>query len=71
MQNGPLVEVVEIEHPDVHLTASVAINGPIRAVQLVWADGKDRWPWFAGFCDGRTNQPVFGVRAGSDDLGAA
>jgi hypothetical protein len=71
MQNGPLVEVVEIEHPDVHLTASVAINGPVRAVQLVWADGKDRWPWFAGFCDGRTNQPVFGVRAGSDDLGAA
>jgi hypothetical protein len=42
---------------------AVAIGGPIRAVQLVWADGRGRWPWSADFADGRGSQPVLGCRA--------
>lgn len=60
---GPLIEIVEVDHPDAHLNLAVAFGGPdVRAVQLVWADGRGRWPWGAGFCDGRTRQPVFGIR---------
>lgn len=62
LPGGLLVEVVEVEHPEVHLTAAVAIHGPIRAFQLVWADGRGRWPWAADFCDRRSRQPVLGVR---------
>jgi hypothetical protein len=61
--DGPLVEVVEVDHPDVHMGWAVAIAGsPIRALQLVWADGRGRWPWSPQFCDGRRRQPVFGLR---------
>jgi Domain of unknown function (DUF4262) len=60
---GPLVEIVEVDHPDAHLNFAVAFGGPeIRALQLVWADGRGRWPWAPGFCDGRTRQPVLGFR---------
>ena len=38
------------------------IYGPIRAFQLVWADGRGRWPWAADFCDQRSRQPVLGMR---------
>jgi hypothetical protein len=58
----PLLEVVEVDHPDAHMGWAVAFGGPIRAMQLVWADGRGRWPWAAGFCDGRTRQPVLGFR---------
>jgi hypothetical protein len=61
---GPLIEIVEMSHPDAHLNVAVAIGGPeIRALQLVWADGRGRWPWSAGFCDGRRRQPVLGIRS--------
>jgi hypothetical protein len=61
---GPLIEIVEMSHPDAHLNFAVAIGGPeIRALQLVWADGRGRWPWSAGFCDGRRRQPVLGIRS--------
>jgi len=60
---GPLIEIVEVDHPDAHLDLAVAFGGPeVRAVQLVWADGRGRWPWGTGFCDGRTRQPVLGIR---------
>ena len=60
---GPLVEIVEVNHPDAHLNFAVAFGGPdVRAMQLVWADGRGRWPWAPGFCDGRTRQPVLGYR---------
>ncbi len=61
--DGPLVEVVEVDHPDIHLPAAVRIYGPLRAYQLVWADGHGRWPWAADFCDQESRQPVLGVRA--------
>jgi len=60
---GPLVEVVEVEQPDAHMGAAVAFFGDdLRAVQLVWADRRGRWPWTAEFCDGAGRQPVLGVR---------
>jgi hypothetical protein len=62
--NGPLIEVVEVDHPDVHMGWAIELGGPdVRALQLVWADGRGRWPWSSTFCDGRRRQPVLGVRA--------
>jgi Domain of unknown function (DUF4262) len=58
-----LIEVVEVEHPDVHLRFAVEICGSdVRALQLVWADDRGRWPWDAGWGHGRRSQPVLGVR---------
>ena len=64
VRSGPLVEVVEVANPDVHMPWAVAFGGPdVKALQLVWADGRGRWPWAAAFSDGRGRQPVLGVRA--------
>jgi hypothetical protein len=63
LPDGTLMEVVQVEHPDAHMNVAVAFYGRhLRALQLVWADGQGRWPWAAGFADGRTTQPVLGVR---------
>lgn len=57
-------EVVEVDHPDVHLRFAVGLfDAPIRALQLVWTDDKSHWPWDRGWSHGRRRQPVFGVRA--------
>lgn len=59
-----LCEVVEVEHPDVHLKFAAGIyRTDIRAYQLVWADDKGRWPWDRGWGHGRRRQPVLGVRS--------
>ncbi len=59
-----LIEVVEVEHPDVHLKFAVEICGPdVRALQLVWADNWGRFPWESGWSHGRRRQSVLGVRA--------
>jgi hypothetical protein len=64
VRSGPLVEIVEVANPDVHMTWAVAFGGPkVRGLQLVWADGHGRWPWAAEFSDGRGRQPVLGMRA--------
>jgi len=58
-----LIEVVEVEHPDVHMRYAVDLFGPkIRALQLVWADNMGRFPWVAGWGHGRRRQPVLGCR---------
>jgi Domain of unknown function (DUF4262) len=58
------VELVGVARPDVHLVMAVGIEGPdISAIQLVWADGRGRWPWAPGFNDGRQPQAVLGDRA--------
>ena len=63
---GPLIEIVNIDHPDAHMDMAVAFNGiEFSARQLVWADGRGRWPWAAGFSDGIGRQPVLGMRAAS------
>ena len=64
VRSGPLVEIVEVANPDAHMKWAVAFGGPeVRALQLVWADGRGRWPWAAAFSDGRGRQPVLGARA--------
>jgi hypothetical protein len=61
---GTRVEVVEVPHPDAHMGIAVDIHRrPFRAMQLVWADDRGRWPWSADFDDGRGSQPVVGARA--------
>jgi len=61
---GPLVEMVEVEHPDAHLIFAVAILGDeVTSLQVVWADSRGRWPWSPGFNNGRGIQPVLGQRA--------
>jgi hypothetical protein len=41
LPGGPLIEIVEVAHPDAHMGWAVAFGGPeIRALQLVWADGR-------------------------------
>lgn len=62
---GPLIEIVELAQPDAHMYTAVAFYGAdFRALQLVWADENDRWPWDAAFGSGRGGQPVLGVRVG-------
>lgn len=60
---GPLLEIVELAQPDAHLDTAVALFGPqLRALQLVWADDRGRWPWERGFRGRRGGQPVLGPR---------
>lgn len=62
--SGVLVEFVAVEHPDVHLVVAHALYGPsVRALQVVWADDRDHWPWHPGFRGRRGGQPVLGPRA--------
>jgi hypothetical protein len=64
LEGGPLLEVVQVDHPDAHMGMAIGLYGPqVRALQLVWTDGRGRGPWSADFCDGRSRQPVLGVRA--------
>jgi hypothetical protein len=66
LADGPMIEVVEVDHPDAHMGWAVAFGGlEITALQLVWADGRGRWPWSADFADGRAMQPVLGCRTPS------
>lgn len=62
-QSEYLLEVVEVEHPDVHLKFASGIFGTgIRALQLVWTDDSRQWPWDRGWTRGHRPQPVLGVR---------
>ncbi|MEV5716463.1 DUF4262 domain-containing protein [Amycolatopsis mediterranei] len=61
--DGPLIEVVELTEPSVHLVFAAALYGPeIRARQLVHADAQGRFPWSPDYRDGRAGQPVLGPR---------
>lgn len=60
---GPECEVVALPHPDVHLFTAVDVYGTrVRALQLVWADSRGRYPWEVGHRAGRGGQPVLGPR---------
>jgi hypothetical protein len=59
-----LIEVVEVDHPEVHLDFAIRLCGSgIRAMQLVWSDDRGRWPCERGWGHGRRRQPVLGRRA--------
>lgn len=61
---GARLELVEVTTPDAHMDMAVAVEGPgLRAIQLVWADDRRRWPWAADFDGGGLIQPVLGTRA--------
>jgi hypothetical protein len=62
--DGPLVEFVAVEHPDVHLLTALALYGSqVRGLQVVWADTRGGWPWERGFRGRRGGQPLLGPRA--------
>ena len=62
---GPVVEFVQVTHPEVHLLRAVDLYGPsVRALQVVWADDRGHWPWQVRFRGGRGGQPVLGPRSG-------
>lgn len=62
---GPLVEVVQVQHPDAHMNVALAFYGTdLRALQLVWPDDRGHRPWDAEFSNGNVRQPVLGVRVG-------
>ncbi|HEX7321505.1 MAG TPA: DUF4262 domain-containing protein [Mycobacterium sp.] len=66
LTGGPLVEVVQVQHPDVHMNVAVALyGGGIRALQLVWPDDQGHRPWCAEFRNGKARQPVLGMWANS------
>jgi hypothetical protein len=58
-------EVVAVPHPEAHLFIATGLygEGAVTALQLVWADAQQRWPWDRGHGGGRGGQPVLGPRA--------
>ncbi|KDN23272.1 DUF4262 domain-containing protein [Amycolatopsis rifamycinica] len=63
LDDGRLLEVVELAEPSAHLVFAAALYGPeIRALQVVHADAKGRFPWSPDYRDGRAGQPVLGPR---------
>jgi Domain of unknown function (DUF4262) len=63
LTDGPLIEIVEMSHPELRLATAVEFYGTeIRAVQLVHADGRGHWPWDVGYRGVRGGQPVLGPR---------
>jgi hypothetical protein len=61
--DGPLIEIVEMSHPELRLMTAVEFYGTgIRAMQLVHADDRGHWPWDVGYRGVRGGQPVLGPR---------
>jgi hypothetical protein len=58
LRDGPPMEVVALAEPSAHLS----LGPDARALQLVYADESDAFPWSPSYWDGRGGQPVLGVR---------
>lgn len=65
LRTGPwLLEAVQVSRPKEHLLVADQLYGAdVRALQLVWADPRGRWPWEPGHRARRAGQPVLGDRA--------
>ncbi len=64
LAGGPVVEIVQVAEPAVHLLVAAACYGAgVSALQLAYADDRGHWPWERGFRGGRGGQPVLGARA--------
>jgi hypothetical protein len=64
LRGGPVIEIVEVAEPAAHLVTATEFYGPgIRALQLVHADDRGRWPWEVRYRGVQGGQPVLGVRA--------
>jgi hypothetical protein len=65
LRGGPVIEIVRVAEPGIHLRVAAALNGPgFTALQLVYTDDQGHWPWDTDFRAGRGGQPVLGTRAG-------
>jgi hypothetical protein len=64
LRGGPMIEIVEVTEPAAHMVTAVEFYGQgIRALQVVHADDRGRWPWEVGYRGVRGGQPVLGGRA--------
>jgi len=43
------VEVLDVHHEDFPLNMATRLFGDISAIQLIWPDQKDRFPWHVSF----------------------
>lgn len=60
---GPLVEFIKVDVPSAHLLVADELYGPqLRALQVVHADDRGRWPWESAYRGVKGGQPVLGVR---------
>ena len=60
---GPfLMEAVQVDRPSVDLPLAARRFGVVRALQLVWTDDRERWPWDPGPAQ-EPYQPLLGSRA--------
>ena len=61
--DGPLIEIVEVEVPQAHLLlVGEFYDEDYRALQIVHADDRGRWPWDVGYRGIKGGQPVLGPR---------
>jgi Domain of unknown function (DUF4262) len=61
---GPLIEFVEVEVPAAHLLlVGEFFDQDYRALQVVHADDRGRWPWEVGYRGIKGGQPLLGPRA--------
>jgi hypothetical protein len=59
-----LFELVRVQVPDAHLESAALVYGSdIRALQLVHADRRGRWPWDKSWRGSDGRQPVLGPRS--------
>lgn len=64
LRGGPLIEIVTVDVPSAHLVVATEMYGSrLRALQVVHADDRGRWPWDTGYRGVRGGQPVLGYRA--------
>src|SRR5262249_44323854 len=64
LEEGPLIEIVEVAVPTAHLAIAVELYGRrVRALQVVHAGDRGRWPSERNYHKVREGQPVLRVRA--------
>jgi hypothetical protein len=63
--SGPMLQVLRVPRAHEHLAVATALYGEqVQALQLVWADGRGRWPWEAP----RSRQTLLGRPDLPDEL---
>ena len=63
LDGGPfLMEAVHVDRPSEELPLAAERFPVLRALQLVWTDDRDRWPWDPASAH-QPCQPLLGSRA--------
>lgn len=61
LSDGQIIQFLNVAEPTAHLEMAVELFGPrIRALQVVHADDRGRWPWECGYRGVRGGQPILG-----------